>query len=330
VLPGKHLNDKMRAAKESGKPGMKIYVAGHSGLVGSALVREIESRPDIEWVGLNRSELDLADRRSVFSYLAAEKPDAMIVAAAKVGGIMANKESPVDFLSQNIQISTNLLDAAHSAQVPRVLFLGSSCVYPKYAAQPIKEDSLLTGLLEETNEAYAIAKIAGIKLVQAYRQQFGHDWVSVMPTNLYGPGDNFHPEKSHVLPALIGKFHRAKISGLPSVTLWGTGAPLREFLHSDDLARAVLHILENYQESSIINVGSGQEISIKSLADEIRKIVGYQGDILWDDSVPDGTPKKLLDSTKVYQLGWKPEISLSDGIEDLYSKFCAMKQAQSQ
>jgi GDP-L-fucose synthase len=293
---------------------MKIYVAGHRGLVGSAIVRAIESDGKHSWVGQSRSELNLLDRKAAFEYLANEKPDAVVIAAAKVGGIHANDTYPVEFLSENLQIETNLMDAAHAAGIPRLLFLGSSCVYPKLAQQPIKEEYLLTGELEKTNEAYALAKISGLKLVQAYRKQYGHKWISAMPTNMYGPGDNFDLENSHVLPALIRKFHDAKTQGSPSVSLWGTGSPKREFLHSDDLGRACLFLLENYDDDVAINVGVGEDIPIKELAELIQSTVGFNGEIEWDSSKPDGTPRKLLDVSRITALGWKPQISLEDGI----------------
>ena len=298
---------------------MKIYVAGHKGLVGSANVRAIESDGKHSWIGQTRSELDLLNRKAVFEYLAREKPDAVVIAAAKVGGIHANNSYPVEFLSENLQIETNLMDASHAASISRLLFLGSSCVYPKLSPQPIKEEYLLTGELESTNEAYALAKISGLKLIQAYRKQYGHKWISAMPTNMYGPGDNFDLENSHVLPALIRRFHDAKTSGSSSVSLWGTGSPKREFLHADDLGRACLFLLENYDDNVAINVGVGQDISIKELAELIRTTVGYQGNVTWDSSKPDGTPRKLLDVSLITNLGWKPEISLQDGIRSTYS-----------
>ena len=306
---------------------MKIYVAGHRGLVGSAIVRAIESEGTHTWIGQSRSELDLLDRKAVFEYLAKEKPEAVVIAAAKVGGIHANDTYPVQFLTENLQIETNLMDAAHAAGIPRLLFLGSSCVYPKLAQQPIKEEYLLTGELEKTNEAYALAKISGLKLVQAYRKQYGHKWISAMPTNMYGPGDNFDLENSHVLPALIRKFHDAKVQGKPSVTLWGTGSPKREFLHSDDLGRACIFLLENYDDELAINVGVGQDVSIKELAELIRSVVGFEGEIEWDSSRPDGTPRKLLDSSRISNLGWKAEINLFEGIESTYSWFTQESQS---
>ena len=300
---------------------MKIYVAGHRGLVGSAIVRAIESEWKHTWIGQTRAELDLLDRKAVFEYLSQQKPDAVVIAAAKVGGIQANNTYPVEFLSQNLQIETNLMDGAHAAGIGKLLFLGSSCVYPKMARQPIKEEYLLTGELEKTNEAYALAKISGLKLVQAYRKQYGHRWISAMPTNMYGPGDNFDLENSHVLPALIRKFHDAKTSGADSLTLWGTGKPKREFLHSDDLGRACVFLLENYDDDVAINVGVGEDISIKELAEQIKKVVGFQGSIEWDSSKPDGTPRKLLDVSKTKALGWLPSISFQEGLSRTYTWF---------
>jgi GDP-L-fucose synthase len=305
---------------------MKIYVAGHRGLVGSAIVRGVESDPQKTWIGKSRLELDLIDRGAVFDYLASEAPSAVIIAAGKVGGIHANNTYPVEFLSENLQIETNLMDAAHAAGIPRLLFLGSSCVYPKLSPQPIKEEYLLTGELEKTNEAYALAKISGVKLVQAYRSQYGHKWISAMPTNMYGPGDNFDLENSHVLPGLIRKFHDAKTRGDASVTLWGTGSPKREFLHADDLGRACLFLLENYDDDIAINVGFGEDISIRDLAELIREIVGFDGVITWDDSRPDGTPRKLLDVSRISALGWKPTIGLEEGIKSTYQWFASQQQ----
>jgi GDP-L-fucose synthase len=297
---------------------MKIYVAGHRGLVGSAIVRQIEKNSKHEWIGKTREELDLLDRAAVFSFLKQEKPDAVIIAAAKVGGIHANNTFPVEFLTQNLQIETNLLDGSHEAGVEKLLFLGSSCVYPKFAEQPIKEEYLLTGELEKTNEAYALAKISGLKLVQAYRSQYGHKWISAMPTNMYGPGDNFDLENSHVLPAMIRKFHDAKESKASHVTLWGSGSPRREFLHSDDLGAACVFLLEKFDDDVAINVGVGEDVSIKELAEIIKEVVGFTGDIEWDSSKPDGTPRKLLDVSKITKLGWKPQISLVEGIKSTY------------
>jgi GDP-L-fucose synthase len=300
-----------------------IYVAGHRGLVGSAIVRAVEAEGKDSWIGKTRSDLNLLDRKAVFEFVASEKPDAIIIAAAKVGGIHANNTYPVQFLSENMQIETNLMDAAHAAEIDKLLFLGSSCVYPKLAQQPIKEEYLLTGELEKTNEAYALAKISGLKLVQAYRNQYGHNWISAMPTNMYGPGDNFDLVNSHVLPALIRKFDDAKNSGASSVTLWGSGAPRREFLHADDLGRACLYLLENYNDEVAINVGVGEDVSIQQLAELIQNITGYQGNIDWDSSKPDGTPRKLLDVSRITTLGWKAQISLEDGIRSTYEWYKA-------
>lgn len=304
---------------------MKIYVAGHRGLVGSAVVRQVEAVGKHTWVGKTRQQLDLLDRDAVFSFLSSEKPDAVIIAAAKVGGIQANSIFPVEFLSENLQIETNLMDAAHEADIDRLLFLGSSCVYPKFAEQPIKEESLLTGALEPTNEAYALAKIAGLKLVQAYRKQYGRRWISAMPTNIYGPGDNFDLETSHVLPALIRKFHDARESGASSVTLWGSGTPRREFLHSDDLGRACLFLLENYDDEIAINLGVGEDVSIKELADVIREIVGFTGSIEWDTSKPDGTPRKLLDVGRMNSMGWEATTSLESGIKSTFNWYVSQQ-----
>lgn len=300
---------------------MKIYVAGHRGLVGSAIVRAIEAQGKHTWIGRTRTELDLLNRKAVFDFLAKEKPDALVIAAAKVGGIHANNTFPVEFLSENLQIEANLMDGAHAAKVEKLLFLGSSCVYPKLAQQPIKEEYLLTGELEKTNEAYALAKISGLKLVQAYRKEYGHNWISAMPTNMYGPGDNFHLENSHVLPALIRKFHDAKTQGKATVKLWGTGTPRREFLHSDDFGRGCVFLLENYNDDVAINVGVGEDIAIKDLAELIKGIVGFDGEIQWDSNKPDGTPRKLLDVTRINTLGWSAQINLKKGIRDTYEWF---------
>lgn len=305
---------------------MKIYVAGHRGLVGSALVRAIEQSSHT-WIGATRQELDLLDRKAVFKFVEVSKPDAIIIAAAKVGGILANKTFPVEFLSENLQIEMNLIDAAHAARTPKLLFLGSSCIYPKLAPQPLKEEYLLTGLLEETNEPYALAKIAGLKLVQAYRRQHGSHWISAMPTNLYGPGDNFSPKGSHVLPALIRRFHEAKLSGAPTVTVWGSGKPLREFLHVDDLASACLLLLEKYDDDVAVNVGSGQEISIADLATLVSEIVGFSGQIEFDSSKPDGTPRKLLENSRLSALGWAPKVFLREGIETTYDWFLSKQMS---
>ncbi len=298
-----------------------IYVAGHRGLAGSAIWRHLENEGFSNLVGFSSSELDLTHRPAVLEMMARITPDVVIDAAAKVGGIHANDTYPAEFLSDNLQIQLNVMDAAHQAGVARLLFLGSSCIYPKFAEQPIKESSLLTGALEETNSAYGIAKIAGILQVQAMRKQYGHRWISAMPTNLYGPNDNYHPEDSHVLAAFIRRFHEAKMSGAESATIWGTGSPLREFMHVDDLASAVVFLLEHYDDPETINVGSGQEISISDLANLIAEIVGFDGSIDHDLSRPDGTPRKMLDSSRLHALGWKPRWELREGIADAYEWF---------
>lgn len=300
---------------------MKIYVAGHRGLVGSAIVRAIEQSAEHTWIGQTRQELNLLDRAAVFEYVANERPDWVIIAAAKVGGIKANATYPVEFLSENLQIETNLIDACHAAEIERVLFLGSSCIYPKDCPQPIREEYLLTGPLESTNEPYALAKISGLKLIEAYRKQYGHKWISAMPTNLYGPGDNFDLQNSHVLPALIRRFHEAKEHDAQSVTLWGSGNPRREFLHADDLADACLHLLESYQGDRALNVGTGEDLSISELAETIAKEIGYKGGIMWDTSQPDGTYRKVLDITRIQATGWSPSVELTRGIADTVAWF---------
>jgi len=297
---------------------VRIYVAGHRGLVGSAIVRNIEAGGGHEWFGRTRAELDLLDRRAVFDFISSEKPDAVIIAAGKVGGIVANNTYPVEFLSENLQIETNLIDACHKAEIEQVLFLGSSCIYPKLAPQPIKEEYLLTGPLEPTNEAYALAKISGLKLIESYRREYNRKWISAMPTNMYGPGDNFDPQNSHVLPALIRRFHEAKVSSAPSVTCWGDGSPMREFLHADDLASACIFMLENYDGDVALNVGTGEDITIRELTEIISDVVGYEGEILWDTEKPNGTPRKLLDVSKLKGLGWEPRLALRDGIASTY------------
>jgi GDP-L-fucose synthase len=292
---------------------MTILVAGGSGLVGSAIVRELKGlNKDV--IGISSKDVDLLDRSKTFEFINNLKPTAIIDSAAKVGGIGGNNSYPVEFLSQNLQIQSNLMDAAHAAKVSKFVFLGSSCIYPRDCAQPIKEEYLLTGELEQTNSAYAVAKIAGIELIKSYRKEYGYKWISVMPTNMYGPNDNFDLENGHVLPVLIRKFIEAKRSGSGKVTLWGSGSPLREFLHVDDLAKAVVLCMDNYDDSKQINVGSSQEVSIKDLADKISKAVGFKGEVIWDSSKPDGTMRKVLDSSKITKLGWKPLISLDQGI----------------
>jgi GDP-L-fucose synthase len=300
---------------------VKIYIAGHRGLVGSAIARNIDAGTSHTWVGETRQELDLFNRKKVFEYVKREQPDAVVIAAARVGGIYANNTYPVEFLTENLQIEMSILDACHAADTPRVLFLGSSCIYPRLAPQPIKEEYLLTGELEPTNEAYALSKIAGIKLVQSYRREYGRHWISTMPTNLYGIGDNFHPDNSHVLPAMLRRLHEAKVSGSKTVTMWGSGTPRREFLHVDDLAAACVFLLESYDGDIPLNVGCGIDVTIKELAETVARVVEFQGSIEWDSSKPDGTPQKLLDTSRINQLGWSPTISLEDGIRNTYTWF---------
>ena len=292
-----------------------FYVAGHGGLVGSAIWRRLHAAGFSRLVGLTSAELDLKDREAVFDFMQETRPRYLVLAAAKVGGILANSTFPVDFLSDNIRIQTNVLDAALATEVERVVFLGSSCIYPKHASQPITEDSLLTGHLEPTNDAYAIAKIAGILHVQAVRRQYGLPWISAMPTNLYGPGDNFSPTGSHVLPALIRRYDAAVESGADSVTNWGSGSPRREFLHSDDMADAVLHLLEHYDGPEQVNVGTGVDSTIREIAEAVAAAVGFTGETAWDTSKPDGTPQKLLDVSRLAQTGWRARIELADGLE---------------
>lgn len=297
--------------------GKRVWVAGHKGMVGGAVVRRL-LREDCELLIVDREVVDLREQVAVHEWMAEARPDAVVVAAAKVGGIHANNSAPVDFLQNNLTIQNNVFYAAHAANVERLLFLGSSCIYPKFAEQPIREDSLLTGALEPTNEWYAIAKIAGIKLCQAYRRQYGRDWISAMPTNLYGPGDNYDLESSHVLPALLRKFHEAKVSGAKEVVLWGSGSPLREFLHCDDLADALVFLLKNYSEYDHINVGSSSEVTIRGLAKTIAKVVGYEAELVFDATKPDGTPRKLMDSSRLHALGWNNVRSLEAGIAATY------------
>lgn len=291
-----------------------FYVAGHRGLVGSAITRRLETGGFSKVVGRTSAELDLRNRREVFEFIGSVKPRYVVLAAARVGGILANNNYPVDFLSDNLRIQVNVLDAAREHGVERLLFLGSSCIYPKFAPQPIREDSLLTGHLEPTNDAYAIAKIAGIIHVQAVRRQYGLPWISAMPTNLYGPHDNFSPTTSHVLPAMIRRYDEAASSGAKTVTNWGTGSPRREFLHADDMADACLHLLENYDGPEQVNIGTGTDLTIREIAYIVADAVGYRGETQWDTSKPDGTPQKLLDVSKLTASGWKPKISLEDGI----------------
>ena len=302
-------------------PDARVYVAGHRGMVGSAVWRALEAAGYSDLVGWSSSEVDLTDRDAAMDAVGSAQPDVVVVAAAKVGGIMANATYPVEFLTDNLRIQTNLFEAAHAADVDRLLFLGSSCIYPRMAPQPIPESALLTGPLESTNDAYAIAKIAGIIGVQSYRHEYGRHWISAMPTNLYGPGDTFDLETAHVLPALIRRFHEASLAGAPSVTLWGTGSPRREFLHVDDLAAACLRLLDVYDEDEHINVGVGDDVTIAELAALVADVVGYYGEVEWDAAKPDGTPRKLLDISRISALGWEPQIGLAEGIGSTYEMY---------
>lgn len=300
--------------------GRRIFVAGHRGMVGNALVRRLASE-NCEVMTAPRDKLDLVDQQSVREWMARERPEVVVIAAAKVGGILANDTFPADFLYQNLMIEANLIEASCQVGVAKLLFLGSSCIYPKFAAQPINEDALLTGPLEPTNEWYAIAKIAGIKLCQAYRRQHQVDFISAMPTNLYGPGDNFDLASSHVMPALIRKAHEAKLACAPSFEIWGTGTPRREFLHVDDLADACIFLLKHYSDPLPLNVGCGNDIAIGDLAETVARIIGFKGQVTRDTSKPDGTPRKLLDCARLTALGWQPRIALADGIADAYRDF---------
>jgi len=299
----------------------KIYVAGHRGMVGSAIVRKLQDLGYTNLVLKTSSELDLRDQVKVADFFAKEKPEYVFLAAAKVGGIVANNTYRADFLYENLAIQNNIIHASFVNKVKKLQFLGSSCIYPKLAPQPLKESYLLSGYLEETNEPYAIAKIAGIKMCEAYRAQYGCDFISVMPTNLYGPNDNYDLENSHVLPAMIRKFHEAKERGDASMTLWGTGSPMREFLHADDLAEACVYLMESYSDSELVNIGTGIDVTIKELAETVKQIVGFEGEINWDTSRPDGTPRKLMDVSKLHSLGWKHKIELKDGIALAYQDF---------
>lgn len=304
----------------------RIYVAGHRGLVGSAVWRHLRAQGFTDLVGASSADLDLRDERGVDAFFAVHQPEVVILAAARVGGILANASRPAEFLGDNLRIQVNVLEAAHRAEVRRLLFLGSSCIYPKFAPQPIPERALLTGILEPTNDAYAIAKIAGILHVQAIRRQHGRAWISAMPTNLYGPGDSFDLAQSHVLPAMIRKFADAKAGGGP-VTLWGTGSPRREFLHVDDLASACLFLLEHYDGDEHVNVGTGTDVSIAGLAELVADVVGYDGPVTWDATKPDGTPRKLLDVSKLAELGWRARIGLRDGLRSTYEWFLEQQGA---
>ncbi|MCL4078694.1 GDP-L-fucose synthase [Coriobacteriia bacterium Es71-Z0120] len=301
----------------------RIYVAGHRGLVGGAILRRLQREGFERIIARTHAELDLTSQDAVRRFFDEERPEYVFLAAAKVGGILANATYPADFIRENLLIQTNVIDAAYRAGARKLLFLGSSCIYPKHAPQPMKEEHLLTGPLEPTNEAYAVAKIAGITMVKSYRRQYGFNGISLMPTNLYGPGDNFDLETSHVLPALIRKFHEAKVAGAPSVTIWGTGRPRREFLHVDDLADACLFLMQNYDDEEIVNVGVGEDVSIAELAALIARIVGYEGEIVYDTSKPDGTPRKLLDVSRLSALGWRARIGLEEGIASTYEWYLA-------
>lgn len=299
----------------------KIYVAGHRGLVGSAIVRNLESKGYTNIVKRTHKELDLTNQAAVYDFFAQEKPDVVVLAAAKVGGINANNTTPAEFAYENMQIQCNVINAAHVNKAKKLLFLGSTCIYPRMAPQPIPEDALLTGPLEVTNEAYAIAKISGLEMCKFYKRQYGDDFISCMPTNLYGPHDNYDLEGSHVMPAMIRKFHDAKVNGTGRVELWGTGAPLREFLYVDDMADACVFLLENYSGEQHVNIGTGKEVSIKELAETVKKTVGYEGEIFWNTDMPDGTPRKLTDVTKLHNLGWTHKVELEEGVKLAYDWF---------
>lgn len=299
----------------------KIYVAGHRGLVGSAIVRNLKSKGYENIIGRTHKELDLTNQAAVREFFETQKPDIVVLAAAKVGGINANNTAPAEFAYENMQIQCNVIKCSHDYGVKKLLFLGSTCIYPKMAPQPIPEDALLTGPLEETNEAYAIAKIAGLEMCKFFKRQYGDDFISCMPTNLYGPYDNYDLQGSHVMPAMIRKFHEAKVNNAPSVELWGTGTPLREFLHVDDMADACVFLLENYSGESHVNIGTGKEVTIKELALMVKSAVGYEGEIIWNKEMPDGTPRKLTDVAKLHELGWSHKIDLAEGIKSAYDWF---------
>lgn len=299
----------------------KIYVAGHRGLVGSAIVRNLKSKGYTNIVGRTHKELELTDQQAVRAFFEEERPDVVVLAAAKVGGINANNTTPAEFIYDNMQVQCNVIHCCHQYKVKKLLFLGSTCIYPKMAPQPIPEDALLTGPLEVTNEAYAVAKIAGMEMCKFYKRQYGDDFISCMPTNLYGSHDNYDLKGSHVLPAMIRKFHEAKMSSSPAVELWGTGTPLREFLYVDDMADACVFLLENYSGEQHVNIGTGKEVTIKQLAEMVKAVVGFEGEIIWNDSMPDGTPRKLTDVTKLHSLGWRHKIELEEGIGMAYEWF---------
>ena len=305
----------------------KIYVAGHRGLVGSAIVRSLNENGYTNVIGRTHKELNLTNQQEVTDFFEAQQPDVVILAAAKVGGIDANNTTPAEFAYENMQIQCNVIKCCHDYQVKKLLFLGSTCIYPKMAPQPIPEDALLTGPLEETNEAYAIAKIAGLEMCKFYKRQYGDNFISCMPTNLYGPYDNYDLQESHVMPAMIRKFHDAMVNGDPSVELWGTGTPLREFLYVDDMADACVFLLENYDGEQHVNIGTGKEVTIKELAETVKRVVGYQGEIVWNSAMPDGTPRKLTDVTKLHNLGWTHKIELEEGVQLAYGWFKENVQA---
>ena len=307
------------------KKDAKIYVAGHNGLVGSAIVRELKNQGYTNIVTASKSELDLTDKTAVDSFFASHTPEYVFLAAAKVGGILANNTLSADFIVVNLTIELNVITASHKTGVKKLLFLGSNCIYPKVSQLPVKEEYLLTGPLEPTNDAYAVAKIAGIKMCQAYRKQYGDNYISVMPCNLYGENDNYHPQNSHVLPGLLRRFHEAKINKVPEVVVWGTGTPMREFLFSDDLANACVFLMEKYDSDQPINIGTGEDVTIKELATIIKEVVGYDGELMWDTSKPDGTLRKLLDVSKLHNLNWKHKTSLKEGLEKTYSHFLSVK-----
>jgi GDP-L-fucose synthase len=306
----------------------KVYVAGHRGMVGSAIVRKLTSLGYTNLITRTSAELDLRNQQQVLDFFAIEKPEYVFLAAAKVGGIVANNTYRADFLYENLAIQNNIIHSSYLNQVKKLMFLGSSCIYPKLADQPLKESYLLSGYLEPTNEPYAIAKIAGIKMCEAYRAQYGCNFVSVMPTNLYGTNDNYDLVNSHVLPAMIRKFHEAKEKGASHMTLWGTGSPMREFLHADDLAEACLFLMEHYNDSTLVNIGTGEDVTIKNLAAIVKQIVGFQGEIVWDSTKPDGTPRKLMDVSKLHGLGWHHKITLEDGIKLAYQDFLKLTDAR--
>ena len=306
----------------------KIYIAGHRGMVGSAIVRRLQKDGFTNIVTRTSKELDLKEQQAVRDFFAKERPDHVVLAAAKVGGIHANNVYRAQFLYENLMIESNVIHSAHENGVKKLLFLGSSCIYPKMAPQPLKEESLLSGFLEQTNEPYAIAKIAGIKLAESYRRQYGSNFISAMPTNLYGPNDNYDLNNSHVLPALIRKFHTAKVTGAPSVEVWGSGSPRREFLHVDDLADACFHLMQHYDEEMFVNIGTGEDLTIKELAELIQEVVGYTGVIKWNTEKPDGTPRKLMDVSRLHNMGWRHRIGLREGITSVYAEFAKSELAK--